>query len=417
MLTRRKIHPNIKLLVKTNALPLEYYQQLSASQLSKYKRLFNPEDYFGHELNSAAVAEIDTLRLLNENKELKRLLLLQVKLFAALKHFFMSKKETLKCLQNYQFLNYISAFEKHFSKSQISRFLKVSPQTISAALKRKAFACTQSVVGLCHKKYFQQLTPIEVAKIKSYCEDENYQYWPLISIYYKGLKDKVFQFRLATFYKYAKIMGLSRKSKRNHRPTKGLKSSKVNEYWNADITIFKTADNMKHYIYLVMDHFSKKILSYRISDSVCGKVRTETFREAVAKCLKTQKDKTTTLVVDGGPENNNAHVDGYIETVKDLLQKVVALKDVIFSNSPVEALNKVLKNNYLNKMNIANEQALKNVLKEVLEDYNNRPHGSLLGFTPNEVYHDEKIDFPTNFKESRDYRKYFNRNFCCINKT
>lgn len=119
-------------------------------------------------------------------------------------------------------------------------------------MKRKAFACGQSVVGLCHKKYFQQLTPIEVTKIKSYCEDGKYQYWPLMSIYYKGLKDKVFQFRLATFYKYAKIMGLTRKSKRNYRPTKGLKSSKVNEYWNADITIFKTADNVKHYIYLVM---------------------------------------------------------------------------------------------------------------------------------------------------------------------
>jgi putative transposase len=344
-------------------------------------------------------------------------------LFAALKHFFITKKETLKCLNNDQFLNYISAFEKHFSKTHIARFLKVSPQTISAALKRKTFACGQSVVGLCHKKYFQQLTPIEVTKIKSYCEDENslseanYQYWPLMSIYYQGLKDRVFQFRLATFYKYAKIMGLSRKSKRNFRPTKGLVSNKVNEYWNADITIFKTADNMKHYIYLVMDHFSKKILSYRISDSVCGKVRTETFREAVAECLKTQNEESTKLVVDGGPENNNNQVDSYIETVKALLQKVVALKDVIFSNSPVEALNKVLKNNYLNKMNVANEQALKKVLKEVVEDYNNRPHGSLLGFTPNEVYQNKKPEISMNFHEARQKRKNYNRNYCCINKT
>jgi putative transposase len=292
--------------------------------------------------------------------------------------------------------------------------------TISAALKRKAFACKQSVVGLCHKKYFQQLTPIEVTKIKSYCEDEKYQYWPLASIFYQGLRDKVFEFRLSTFYKYAKIMGLSRKSKRNHRPTKGLVSKRVNEYWNADITIFKTADNVKNYIYLVMDHFSKKIMAYKISDSVCGKVRTETFREAVTEYLKTQKESAaadTKLVVDGGPENNNAHVDGYIETVKELLQKVVALKDVIFSNSPVEALNKVIKNNYLNKMNIANKEALIKILKEVVEDYNNRPHGSLLGFTPNEVYQNEKPEISMNFNEARQKRKNYNRNFCCINLT
>ena len=399
-------------------MPQEYRQQISASQLSKYQRLFNPEDYFGHELNSAAVAEIDTLRLLNENKELKKILVMQAKLYAVIKYFFISKKETLKCLQNSQFLNYIVAFEKHFSKTQIARFLKVSPQTISAALKRKALACAQSVVGLCHKKYFQQLTPKEVEKIKSYCEDEKHQYWPLVSIFYQGLKDKVFEFRLATFYKYAKIMGFSRKRKRNHRPTKGLVSTKINEYWNADITIFKTADNIKHYIYLVMDHYSKKIIAYKISDSVCGKVRTQTFREAVEACLKEQSlDSTTTLVVDGGPENNNNQVDGYIETVKEMLRKVVALKDIITSNSPVEALNKVLKNNYLNKMTIANQEALNKILKEVVEDYNNRPHGSLGGFTPNEVYSDILPELPKEFNEAKVNRRKYNRNFCCINLT
>ena len=71
--------------------------------------------------------------------------------------------------------------------------------------------------------------------------------------------------------------------------------------------------------------------------------------------IRTSLDKKNSGAADaklvvGGPENNNAHVDGYSETIKDLLQKVVALKDVVFSNSPVEALNKVLKNNYLNKM-------------------------------------------------------------------
>jgi putative transposase len=414
---RRRIHTSLKFLVHTNALPLEYRQQISVSQLSKYKRLFNPEDYFGHELNSAAIAEIDTLRLLNENKELKRLLLLQLKLFAALKHFFINKKETLNLLNNDQFLNYITAFEKQFSKTQIARFLKVAPLTISAALKRKAFACKQSVVGLCHKKYFQQLTPVEVAKIKSYCEDEKYQYWPLASIFYQGLRDKVFEFRLSTFYKYAKIMGLSRKSKRNHRPTKGLKSSKVNEYWNADITLYTTADNVRQCIYLVMDHFSKKILTFKVGDKVCSVIRTETFKNAVDSFLKQNSQEMTTLVVDGGPENCNANVDGYLESVKNILRKVVALKDIIPSNSPVEALDKVLKNNYLNKMSIANKEALIKVLKEVVEDYNNRPHGSLLGFTPNEVYQNEKPEISMNFHQARQNRKNYNRNFCCINLT
>jgi hypothetical protein len=67
-------------------------------------------------------------------------------------------------------------------------------------------------------------------------------------------------------------------------------------------------------------------------------------------------------------------------------------------NSPDEALNKVLKNNYRNKMNIATKEALTKILNEVVEDYNNSPHGSLLGFTPNEAYSNEKTDLPTTFK-------------------
>lgn len=424
---RRRIHTSLKLLAHTNALPQEYRQQISASQLSKYKRLFNPEEYFGHELNSTAVAEIDTLRLLNENKELKRILLLQIKLFAALKHFFMSKKETLKCLNNDQFLNYISAFEKHFSKTRMARFLKVSPQTISAALRRKVFACGQSVVGLCHKKYFQQLTPIEVAKIKSYCEDENYQYWSLRSVYYQGLRDAVFQFHESTFYKYARILGLTRKSKKNYRPNKGdgIKSSRVNEYWCADVTIFKTKDNVKHYIYFVIDHFSKKILSYKIADKICGVTRAETFKIAVQYVLEQQKQRSiesdgsesTLLVVDGGVENNNSHVDTFLGSVKEMIRKVVALKDIVHSNSPIEAFNKIIKNDYLNKMELNNGDELKKALEFALNDYDHRPHGSIHGFTPNEYHAQNLPEINRVFKDVRLNRSVFNKNFCCINKT
>jgi putative transposase len=355
--------------------------------------------------------------------------------FAALKHFFITKKETLKCLQNSQFLNYIVAFEKHFSKTQIARFLKVSPQTIRAALKRKAFACTQSVVGLCHKKYFQQLTPKEVEKIKSYCEDEKYKYWSLRSVYYQGLRDAVFQFHETTFYKYPRILGITRKSKKNYRPNKGdgIKSSRVNEYWCADVTIFKTKDNVKHYIYFVIDHFSKKILSYKIADKICGITRAETFKMAVEYVLSLQEQKSpdfknndninsngnesTLLVVDGGVENNNAHVDTFLSSVKEMIRKVVALKDIVQSNSPIEAFNKTIKNDYLNKMELNTGEDLKKALEFALNDYDHRPHGSIHGYTPNEYHAQNLPQINRIFKDARLNRRVFNRNFCCINKT
>ncbi|WMJ74869.1 hypothetical protein RCC89_17125 [Cytophagaceae bacterium ABcell3] len=51
-----------------------------------------------------------------------------------------------------------------------------------------------------------------------------------------------------------------------------------------------------------------------------------------------------TLVADGGSENHAVTVSQLLETTPDpKITKVVALKDIAFSNSPVEAVNKVMK--------------------------------------------------------------------------
>jgi hypothetical protein len=139
-----------------------------------------------------------------------------------------------------------------------ARFLKISQQSIAAATKKLTYACTKSVLGLCSKKYFQQLTAVEITNIKNYCFDKAHAYWPLCSIYFKGLRDGLFHFSLRTFYKYCKAMGLKKYASKNFRPNDGLKSEYANHYWNADITLYRTADGALHYIYLVMDHFSKK---------------------------------------------------------------------------------------------------------------------------------------------------------------
>ena len=272
-------------------------------------------------------------------------------------------------------------------------------------------------------------------KIKSYCEDEKHKYWSLRSVYFQGLRDAVFQFHETTFYKYARILGITRKSKKNYRPNKGdgIKSSRVNEYWCADVTIFKTKDNVKHYIYFVIDHFSKKILSYKIADKICGITRAETFKMAVEYVLSLQEQKSpdfknndninsngnesTLLVVDGGVENINAHVDTFLSSVKEMIRKVVALKDIVQSNSPIEAFNKTIKNDYLNKMELNTGEDLKKALEFALNDYDHRPHGSIHGYTPNEYHAQNLPQINRIFKDARLNRRVFNRNFCCINKT
>ena len=92
-----------------------------------------------------------------------------------------------------------------------------------------------------------------------------------------------------------------------------------------------------------------------------------------------------TLITDGGPENN---LKTFLSELSLPLEHRKALIDIQYSNSLIEAHNKILKYNYLYRMDIPDGERLKTVLPKMIEDFNNRPHISLQGLTPNEA---EKI--------------------------
>ena len=52
----------------------------------------------------------------------------------------------------------------------------------------------------------------------------------------------------------------------------------------------------------------------------------------------------------------------------------------------IEAHNKIIKYNYLYKAFIQNLADLEKVLPQFIKDFNNRPHTSLNGLTPNEAH-------------------------------
>ena len=93
-----------------------------------------------------------------------------------------------------------------------------------------------------------------------------------------------------------------------------------------------------------MDNFSRYITSWRIGDKVCAKVRIETFEETIinAGIEPNQKEKTE-LIVDGGTENNNNNKEVTTLLQKYPVDKLVAMKDILKSNSMVESLNKIIK--------------------------------------------------------------------------
>ena len=80
-----------------------------------------------------------------------------------------------------------------------------------------------------------------------------------------------------------RLLGIraSKKKKFKQKRKIDIRASKPNQIWHTDITIVKTLDGVKHYIYLVIDNFSRKILAYSIERKVSGLITVKTIEEAV----------------------------------------------------------------------------------------------------------------------------------------
>ena len=141
------------------------------------------------------------------------------------------------------------------------------------------------------------------------------------------------QLKQASWYKYARLMKIKRRRQRKFKVkyNEGIRASSPNEKWHADITEIQTADGKTAFIYLVVDNFSRYITSWRVYHKICARVRIDTFGETIINADLKPK-AVTQLIVDGGTENNNKKVHTFLD--KYPVEKVIALKDILKSNSP-----------------------------------------------------------------------------------
>ncbi len=122
------------------------------------------------------------------------------------------------------------------------------------------------------------------------------------------------------------------------------------------------------------------------------------------------------IVSDGGAENK-------AKPIKELLQNnnrpplkhLIALKDIAFSNSPIEAVNKIYKR-YLRVCKPKTYNELITITELFIHDYNRiRPHGSLKGLTPFQAYTNVQApDYKQNIQRARENRIAFNTKNRCL---
>ena len=219
--------------------------------------------------------------------------------------------------------------------------------------------------------------------------NRKYLHWPTAAIWAKAIRNTDISMSLASWYRYTKALGITktRALKKVSKTKKSVRASSVNEIWHMDVSHFKTEDNIKFYIYTVVDNFSRRIIKYEVSTILSAKVRLNSLKEAIHTEFDADLNQVPSLnlIVDGGSENNNTIIHDFIKSCHVNIDKKIALRDVVFSNSIVEAPYRILKSRYFQNRPILST-TIKQELDFFVEDYNNnRPHYAHVLYTPNEV--------------------------------
>lgn len=219
-------------------------------------------------------------------------------------------------------------------------------------------------------------------------------HWPLASIYHEIIRECAARFHISTFYKYVGLLQLKRLTPNHRRKnhSTGIRAAAPLQLLHADVTVFRTVDNIKAYIYLVQDNFSRAILQFAVRLDCKVATMMELVSNVHSQYLQPAAINLCQLMTDDGSENFGP-VQGFLLSAESpTLQHIVAQRDVEFSNSMIEAANKNLKYRFLYHKYIADFNSLCQYLPQAIEDYNNRPHDVLSGLTPIEVLNGKTID-------------------------
>jgi putative transposase len=281
--------------------------------------------------------------------------------------------------------------------------------------------CTTSLSKLCRKRFSSQLEKKEVELIKSFMEDKETALQSRTTVYYTMLRNSTASFSKTCFYKYCKLLGYGKRSVNDKckKNKEGIKATKIAEILHTDITHIKTNNGKTSYLSLVEDNFSKYILLGRASQKPDATFLKENIETVINKYGLLYNPLQ--LIVDNGSENKGA-LDTYLTTEVKSVTKIIARKDEPFAsnnNNMIEALHKKFKNEFLRDYTYETHDELVTALPNLIDKYNNQYHGSLFGYSPQEVWNGaipHKESFREGFAAARIKRKEANRAFNCCKK-
>jgi len=386
-------HPAILVAFYLNCLPGELHRQIPRTTKHDWQHK-NLCACFGYEWYCNNQQLFNTLQQLSANEQLLKINRALLRIIALQRFLQKYAGQVQQKVYNAAATaaHTVKKLQQVLGSAFTLKLLQLNPYQYQQ-LKQKA-KCGKSILQLCVSKHPAQLSANEVSVIKRYCEDLRFINWPLASVYHKCIKDEAAFFRISTFYKYAAILQLKRYTlphrRKNH--CTGIRATAPLQLLHADVTVFRSTDNIKAYIFLVQDNFSRAILQYKVSLQCKAATLLELLRKVHNDYLQPAAIENCRLMTDDGNENFGMTQQFFKEAKNPIVQHIIAQKDVEFSNSMIEAANKNIKYRFLYHKHIADFKELCKYAALAVEDFNRRPHAVLSGLTPLEALNGMAVD-------------------------
>lgn len=189
---------------------------------------------------------------------------------------------------------------------------------------------------------------------------------------------------------------------------RNLIPTKPNQLWVSDITYWKIATGFV-YISFITDAYSRKIIGSHVAQTMEAVETMEALKMAISGLRK----------VPDCHFQLTHHSDRGIQYCNDKYVKLLENNNIRISmtengdpleNAIAERVNGIIKEEYLNDYQIDNLKQAKELLKTVVELYNNeRPHMSIGNLTPNQVHQN-------NLKTEKLWKNYYIKSPIIVNQ-
>ncbi len=263
------------------------------------------------------------------------------------------------------------------------RFLSLSPSRFHAW--RRQDACALDDQLSCPRTSPHRLTPSDVGVIEDMVTSPEFRHVPTGTLAVLAQRLGKVWASPSTWYHLVRKYGWRRPRLRVHpaKPKVGLRTTRADEMWHIDTTVIRLRDGTRAYLHAVIDNFSRRILAWRVADTFAPGNSVAVLLEASRRA--TSSDTTPVVLADSGVENVNAQVDELITT--GVLRRVLALTELQFSNSMIEAWWRSLKHQWLFLHPLDSVTTVRRLVAFYVDEHNRvLPHSAFRDQTPDEMY-------------------------------